>query len=51
MTDIVSIILPVYNSEKTISLDVESGIHKPYLYRAKAYKRSDTATVEVDEIL
>jgi ATP-dependent DNA helicase RecG len=38
------------NSEKTISLDVESGIHKPYLYRAKAYKRSDTATVEVDEI-
>ncbi len=38
------------NSEKTISLDVESGIHKPYLYRAKAYKRSDTSTVEVDEI-
>ena len=36
-------------SEKTISLDVESGIHKPYLYRAKAYKRSDTATVEADE--
>ena len=35
------------NSEKTISLDVESGIHKPYLYKSKAYKRNDTATVEV----
>ena len=38
------------NSEKTIELVIESGIHQPYLYRAKAYKRSDTATVEVDEI-
>ena len=38
------------NTEKTISLNVESGIHKPYLYRAKAYKRNDTATVEVDEV-
>ena len=42
--------LSTNNSEKTISLDVESGIHKPYLYRAKAYKRNDTSTVEVDEI-
>lgn len=38
------------NTEKTISLDVESGIHKPYLYRTKAYKRNDTTTVEVDEV-
>ena len=38
------------NSEKTISLDVKIGTYKPYLYRAKAYKRNDTSTVEVDEI-
>ncbi|MCR5034210.1 MAG: putative DNA binding domain-containing protein [Clostridia bacterium] len=42
--------ISINNSEKTIKLDVESGIHQPYLYRAKAYKRNDTATVEVDEI-
>lgn len=38
------------NNDGTISLDVESGIYQPYLYKAKAYKRNDTATVEVDEI-
>jgi ATP-dependent DNA helicase RecG len=42
--------ISINNSEKTISLDVNSGIHQPYFYRAKAYKRNDTATVEVDEI-
>ena len=36
--------------EKTsvISLKVFEGLHKPYLYKAKAYKRNDTATIPVD---
>ena len=42
--------ISVNNREKTISLHVESGVYGPYLYRSKAYKRNDTATVEVDEI-
>jgi ATP-dependent DNA helicase RecG len=31
-----------------ITLMVEEGANKPYLYKGKAYKRNDTATVEVD---
>lgn len=38
------------NSNKTVILKVEPGVHKPYLYKAKAYKRHDTATVEVDSL-
>ncbi len=34
--------------EKTISLIVKEGNSKPYLYHSKAYKRNDTATIEVD---
>ena len=26
---------------------VKSGLQKPYLYKSKAYKRNDTATIEV----
>lgn len=33
-----------------ITLTVKEGIFKPYLYKGKAYKRSDTSTVEVDQI-
>ncbi len=33
-----------------ITLLVKEGIHKPYLYKGKAYKRNDTATVESDQI-
>ena len=33
-----------------ITLIVEEGINKPYLYKGKAYKRNDTSTVEVDKI-
>ena len=33
-----------------IILTVEEGLHKPYLYHAKAYCRHNTATVEVDRI-
>jgi ATP-dependent DNA helicase RecG len=33
-----------------ITLTVNEGIFKPYLYRGKAYRRSGTSTVEVDQI-
>ncbi len=37
-------------NEKTsvITLTVFEGIHKPYLYKAKAYRRNDTSTIAVD---
>ena len=34
----------------TITLTAFEGIHKPYLYKGKAYKRSDSSTVEVDRL-
>lgn len=34
--------------DKTISLIVEEGNQKPYLYNSKAYKRNDTSTIEVN---
>ena len=40
--------LELQNNDKTIKLTVKSGIQKPYLYKSKAYKRNDTATIEVD---
>ncbi len=42
--------LEIQNSEKTIKLTVKSGMQKPYLYKSKAYKRNDTATIEVDTL-
>ena len=33
-----------------IELIVEEGANKPYFYKSKAYKRNDSATVEVDNI-
>ena len=33
-----------------ITLIVEEGFNKPYLYKGKAYKRNDTSTVEVDKV-
>ena len=36
--------------KKTVTLAVEEGPNKPYLYKGKAYRRSDTATVEVDNV-
>ena len=43
-------ILEVQNKEKIIKLTVQSGLNKPYLYKSKAYKRNDTATIEVDTL-
>ena len=35
------------NADATVSLTVAEGLHKPYLYKAKAYKRNGTATIAV----
>ena len=42
--------LEVQNHGQTIKLTVKSGLQKPYLYKSKAYKRNDTATIEVDTL-
>ena len=42
--------LELQNNERTIKLTVKSGLQKPYLYKSKAYKRNDTATIEVDTL-
>lgn len=46
--------VPEYSIEiqkgSTILLSVSEGIYKPYLYKGKAYRRNDTATVEVDRL-
>lgn len=42
--------LETQNSNQTIKLTVKSGLQKPYLYKSKAYKRNDTATIEVDTL-
>ena len=42
--------LAVQDSDKTVKLTVESGRNKPYTYKSKAYRRNDTATIEVDEL-
>lgn len=41
--------LTLTDQRKTITLTVFPGQQKPYLYKAKAYKRNDTATIEVDQ--
>ncbi|MGN0359862.1 MAG: RNA-binding domain-containing protein [Hominisplanchenecus sp.] len=42
--------LETQNNDQTIKLTVKSGVQKPYLYKSKAYKRNDTATIEVDTL-
>ena len=42
--------LELQNNDQTIKLTVKSGLQKPYLYKSKAYKRNDTATIEVDTL-
>ncbi len=39
-------------NEKTsvITLKVQEGLHKPYLYKAKAYRRNDSATIAADRL-
>ncbi len=38
------------NRNNTICIEVAEGVHKPYLYKGKAYRRNDTATIEVDQL-
>lgn len=40
--------LTVNKSDSTITLTVNEGIHKPYLYKSRAYIRNDSATIETD---
>ncbi len=47
--------LPDYNlkideEKKIIRLLVREGIHKPYYYKGKTYKRADSSTLEVDRV-
>ena len=42
--------LEIQNNDQTIKLTIKSGLQKPYLYKSKAYKRNDTATIEVDTL-
>lgn len=42
--------LEVHEADSVVELRVRPGASKPYLYRSKAYKRSDSATVEVDAV-
>ena len=42
--------LELQNNDRTIKLTVKSGLQKPYLYKSKAYKRNDTATIETDTL-
>lgn len=42
--------LEVHEADSVVELRARPGASKPYLYRSRAYKRSDTATVEVDTV-
>ena len=41
--------LRIEESNNVIHLIVQEGEYKPYLYKGKAYRRSDSATIEVDQ--
>lgn len=42
--------ISVNNMTGVITLSVKEGRFKPYFYKSKAYKRNDTATIEVDRV-
>lgn len=42
--------LTVQYEKKTVTLKVHAGMEKPYMYKSKAYRRNDTATIEVDKL-
>ncbi len=42
--------LEIDETKHVIHLLVKEGKYKPYLYKGKAYRRSDSATVEVDQM-
>jgi len=42
--------LSIDKKSKVITLKVFEGAYKPYMYKGKAYRRSDSASIEVDPI-
>lgn len=42
--------IDVSSATGILTLTVNEGIHKPYYYRSRAYKRNDSSTVEVDAL-
>lgn len=42
--------LEINDKENTITLLVQEGLDKPYLYHSKAYKRNDSSTIEVSRL-
>lgn len=42
--------LKIDKNKKVLNLIVESSPFKPYLYKGKAYKRNDTATIEMNDL-
>ena len=42
--------LAIHEKTSVITLRVQEGLHKPYLYKAKAYRRNDTATIAADRL-
>ena len=42
--------LSIDKRTSVITLTVMEGIHKPYLYKSKAYRRNDTATIAADRL-
>ena len=43
-------LISVNHRTNVISLNISEGKYKPYLYKGKAYRRSDTATLDVDQL-
>ena len=43
-------IIELSSDEKLIILSIKKGENTPYYYKGKAYKRNDTATIEVDPV-
>ena len=41
--------MKIDETQKIIRLSVKEGEYKPYFYKGKAYRRSDSATLEVDQ--
>ena len=42
--------LSINKRDSVITLEVREGVYKPYLYKAKAYRRNDSATIPVDRL-
>lgn len=42
--------LKINEKKSFITLTVYEGIHKPYFYKSKAYRRNDSSTVETDRL-